>query len=279
MKIVAEQPLSQIFARKNLYRIAGRTNNTTEQQIQEIREQLDRDEDMSVGVASNPQNKDDTMETHNHVENEARQAEACEAEAEASVEEAQEPELLETALEQGYNELVMMVLEEEIKESTTKDGSLMFGLISTAYATLVSMETRILRGILQGSLALEFEHDARTRSALGRLYQRGYRQPCIYQQILVDRNGLSPTPNQLKRVMRKLISYAYPNKAVPSDKVEAASTFAFRIDSMYEQTWSMMDQPLVVPLVEYGYTQNAGIRFANHRNRKSSNYRRSKVRE
>ncbi|KAF2084363.1 hypothetical protein K490DRAFT_59650 [Saccharata proteae CBS 121410] len=113
-----------------------------------------------------------------------------------------------SALKQGYNQLIDVLLRDIVKGCDTLVGSKTSSVSKICYDILASTENSVLHAIIDGNLAWDAEHDIATGEALQKLRTQAESQPCIYQRVLVDELNQSPTPAQLFDVIEGLRRYA-----------------------------------------------------------------------
>ncbi|EON65069.1 hypothetical protein W97_04304 [Coniosporium apollinis CBS 100218] len=208
---------------------------------------------------------------------------------------------IDTLNSEGYLELVDMLLAEELQKSNFLNQAASLMVRSAGFEILASTNTRVLTAILKGNLALEVKRNPETAKAVNRMARRMQHQPTIYQNILVDSQGLSPTPTELRAVIVRLREYVgrtdsdfalrvdrvKGRKRVSAEKVKSGrrkylvlaahsdvvlrfcENLSRRLDAFPQ---SQADQPLEAPLVEYGFASNAAVRLQQHKSHNRSNY-------
>lgn len=134
----------------------------------------------------------------------------------------------------GARHLRRTVLKDETEVSTTLSGGPLEPIRDLSREILQSIRTPILHAILKGNLVWAYKTDAHVRSCLNKLWARREIQPSIYQQVLVDRSGLSPSPNELRRVMRQILDYC--NEA-------GDWQYALRVDRVRGKNWLRSRSP------------------------------------
>ncbi|EON69680.1 hypothetical protein W97_08932 [Coniosporium apollinis CBS 100218] len=216
----------------------------------------------------------------------------------------------ETLRDKGYMAVVEQVWadEEQTGHQTFQavDG-VMFK--RAALRVLTSTHTCLLREIIEGNLAKAYRQDPKVREVLQVNRRKlNMRQPYIYQQVLVDGNGDSPSAQQLLKIVAYLRTYITADDPQLSNNIDNAvgnprvsltrsqagyrrylaktsndqlsrrkrrqlRTFCTNLSHWCDNIpLKEMEEPLKKPLTEFGYTNNAMVRFKDHAAHRQSNY-------
>lgn len=207
----------------------------------------------------------------------------------------------------GFPSLIDAVLKEEFALSRTLLGADLTYVKNLAREVLKLTNGSVLDAILRGNIAWMHRTDPKVKKALDVLWSRREIQPSIYMQVLVDKDGLSPSPSELVALIDRLREYC---------KTDGDPVLAHHVDNYKTRTWHTLEssrsgkrkyltkpgtaiqskrrvmevltfydnlearlrktsgwaKPLDMPLVEFGYTHNAEQRLRAHRNHQQSNY-------
>lgn len=211
--------------------------------------------------------------------------------------------------DEGYTAVIKRVWEDEERtghRTFKADDQTLFW--KTAIRVLASTQTCLINEIIAGNIARAYRHDAKIREVLeGNERRWRTRQPCVYQQILVDGNGDSPSATQVLEMVdyrrRYMTDDAQLANAIdnavggpgislarsaagfrrylemknderPSHKkVKQLRRFCTNLEQWCQDVpEAEKDQALQRPLAEFGYTNNPKVRFADHKAHRKSNY-------
>ncbi|KAH6644863.1 hypothetical protein C7974DRAFT_384413 [Boeremia exigua] len=75
------------------------------------------------------------------------------------------------------------------------------------FGVLLSMDDTLIKSIMCGNLSTDKRLDRRLAQELAKIREQSKRQPCIYHQSLVDKNGMSPSPNELLQMLVYMEKY------------------------------------------------------------------------
>ncbi|KAI4934887.1 hypothetical protein J4E85_002749 [Alternaria conjuncta] len=127
--------------------------------------------------------------------------------------------------EQGYDALCQDLLKDEL--------NVRWAAISSSVAPrdqgwmayygrniLASADRTLLEAIIHGNVALQRRANSGLERYLQALWKQSYKQPSIYQQLFVDVNGHSPTPNELNDMCISIERYLDPANDAYADKVD-----------------------------------------------------------
>lgn len=211
--------------------------------------------------------------------------------------------------EGGILKLVEYTLRKEIALYKTIDGADEVLLSSIAYLIAIETHPEILKVAMTGGWAYGNLNNTKLKKVLQRLKDRAShcKHPFLYVNEIADESGQSLTPNQLLVVVSIAEEYYKgedPLKADAIDRIRAPhpSTAEKANPGFRKYLWNTakqqvsssrifrglqfctnlrerlagispekMDEPLDVPLIEIGHTNDVPLTFANHRNHTSSN--------
>ena len=215
------------------------------------------------------------------------------------------------AATEGIDRLVECVLEEELRLSKTLRKVPIQHLKTIGISIVMSMETAVLDALLRGNLPFLYFTDFQVRRSIQRLWKLRSSQPSCYGQWLVDANGISPSPEELGSVVKRMRRYITPENpkdielALQIDRVKTKSwpmertragvrkylcsqnmsgqPSLDRIKEVKKFCENLMERlkalpshkyrvPLAAPLCEIGYSKDSGKRLKAHFAHKSSNY-------
>jgi hypothetical protein len=137
-------------------------------------------------------------------------------------------DLLET---EGYEPFLKSVMQdEEMANGKVPDG-VMLALLRIA----ASMHLQILSLIMHGNLALAYKTKYEIRRTLDSIRQRSGQSPGIYWQGLCNDQGISPTPNEIRKIVESVETYCeHSNDA-------DALAFAYGVDTFKYKKLSKSD--------------------------------------
>jgi hypothetical protein len=119
----------------------------------------------------------------------------------------------------GLKALAMALVKEEIDARLSQKNALISTDTSWAsqamYEVLLIMDADLIKSIMNGNISFDKRQSPRLRAELAKIREQSKHQPSIYHQSLVDENGLSPTPNELYKVLGYMERYM---KACALDK-------------------------------------------------------------
>jgi hypothetical protein len=119
----------------------------------------------------------------------------------------------------GLKALAMALVKEEIDARLSQKNALVSTDISWAsqamYDVLLTMDADLIKSIMNGNISFDKRQSPRLRAELAKIREQSKHQPSIYHQSLVDENGLSPTPNELYKMLGYMERYM---KACALDK-------------------------------------------------------------
>ena len=119
----------------------------------------------------------------------------------------------------GLEALATALVEEEIDARLSEKNALISTDVSWAakamYDVLLSMDKTLIKSIMSGNISFDKRRNPQLRAELAKIREQSKNQPSIYHQSLVDEDGLSPTPNELKEVLGWMENYM---KACARDK-------------------------------------------------------------
>ncbi|KAF2489597.1 hypothetical protein BU16DRAFT_442725, partial [Lophium mytilinum] len=173
---------------------------------------------------------------------------------------------------------------------------------------LLTTDPRLLSAIVGGNLEKLYREDRAVGRLLDAHKSRGKLQPSIYMQLLSDKKGKSPSPNELLRVTRKIRQYLRDpvyalevderlscahswsiadereglrrylcdegNPTVPvADRSGLLRMFCDALETrMLAFPSEDGDEPLAIPLVEFGYAADSEDRLKSHAKHRNSNF-------
>lgn len=208
---------------------------------------------------------------------------------------------------QHYQPLIAEILEEELPKhhaSNTLPRSLHY--ITRECVAILASASPILIAVVEGTLAQRILVDPELQREYAMLQERAHVQPSIYIHLLVDAQGIPPTPNQYTVVRDTILQYLssgaeYLDLAWQIDNITPPPVRRFLSANGHRKfLWtshrspqhmhafrrfcdgvalhvaetpvSQRDLPMRYPPTECGYSINSHVRIAQHHHRQSSNY-------
>jgi hypothetical protein len=112
---------------------------------------------------------------------------------------------------QGLQPLAEAVMKEESDarlkgKKALKDSDLNWTL-KVMHDILLSTDRILLESVMLGNLSLDKRNNPKLKAVLARIQQQSAHQPSIYHQMLVSKDGKSPSANELEDALKILMGY------------------------------------------------------------------------
>ncbi|KAF2683924.1 hypothetical protein K458DRAFT_389146 [Lentithecium fluviatile CBS 122367] len=211
---------------------------------------------------------------------------------------------------QHYQPVISEVLQQELPKYAGGTLALPSSLSSIMRECMLILASAplVFAAAVDGTLAQRFLSDESLQREYAVMQERAHIQPSIYIHLLADAHGVAPTADQYLVVRERVLDYLGPTAGEQDhelawmiDNITAPAVARSASDAGYRkylwisrrsphrdatlhrfcsgilQRWtehapSDRTIPLEFAPSECGYSINSHIRFAQHRNRKSSNY-------
>ncbi|KAI7503174.1 hypothetical protein KC347_g8736 [Hortaea werneckii] len=174
--------------------------------------------------------------------------------------------------------LIRAVVDDELAVGTLTglDKRVVGGLL---YTLIIAHDQNVLEGLLLGDLPARLRYLPPMQHALQKMMDEAQeaadearKLPGIYGNWLVDVQGQSPTPTELRRMIAK--AWDYVDESGNSDAAnrvdkQKAPILEARLDLL---PTSDVDKPLRAPLCEFGFSIYLIKRLKDHKNHVNSNY-------